>query len=182
VAILIFYDFVNLRARIKDKMIQLRSIKPEDITETKKWPPYGGGFEQMNYALRDNGWLDEFKDRPGTWIYAVALNDRMIGFSLLSVTDDDAEFRIAIHPDWTGKGMGRKVTLATLKTGFRHLNLDKIHLIVRKNNPLASKLYTSIGFVTAGESVHTIQGKVIEFIDMNMSKEQFNNLKIEDNA
>jgi RimJ/RimL family protein N-acetyltransferase len=163
-------------------MVQLRPIRPEDIAEIKKWPPYSGGFEQMDYALRENGWLDEFKGRPGTWIYAVALNDRIIGFSLLSVTDGEAEFRIAIHPDWTGKGMGRKVTFATLKTGFQHLNLARIHLIVRKNNPRASKLYTRIGFAATGESVHTIQGKEIEFVDMDMSKQQFENLSIEESA
>jgi diamine N-acetyltransferase len=164
-------------------MIQLRSIKPEDIAEIKKWPPYSGGFEQMDYALRDNGWLDEFRDRLGTRVYVVESSKGIIGFSLLSATaDEEAEFRIAIHPAWTGKGLGREVTLATLKTGFQHLNLARIHLIVRKNNSRASKLYTSIGFVTTGESIHAIQGKDIEFIDMAMTREQFNNLKIEESS
>jgi RimJ/RimL family protein N-acetyltransferase len=157
-------------------MIQLRPISSEDISEITSWPPYLGEFEQMDYALRENGWLDEFRDRAKTWIYAATLNNRLIGFSLLSVTAErHAEFRIAIHPDWTSKGLGREVTLATLKRGFRHLNLARIHLIVRKNNPQALKLYESIGFVVTGESVHTIQGKNIEFIDMDMSKEQSNN-------
>ena len=164
-------------------MIQLRPIRPEDIAEIKNWPPYTGGFEQMDYALRDNGWLDEFRDRPGTWIYAVESGNRMIGFSLLSATtDEEAEFRIAIHPAWTGRGLGREVTLGTLKTGFRHLNLTAIHLIVRMNNPRALKLYENIGFAATGESVHAIQGKDIEFIDMVMTREQFDNLKIEENA
>ncbi len=159
-------------------MIKLRSISAEDIAEIKKWPPYSSGFEQMDYALRDDGWLDEFRGRSNTWIYAVELNDQIIGFSLLSVTsDEDAEFRIALQPVWTGKGMGREVTLATLKTGFGQLSLAKIHLIVRKNNLPALKLYTSIGFVTTGESVHTIGGKDIEFIDMDMTRERFTDLK-----
>jgi diamine N-acetyltransferase len=164
-------------------MTKLRPISAEDIAEIKKWPPYGGGFEQMDYALRDNGWLDEFRDRSKTWIYAVELNNRVIGFSLLSITaGEDAEFRIAIHSGWTGKGLGREVTLATLKNGFGQLNVAKIHLIVRKNNPRASKLYKNIGFAATGESVHTIQGTRIEFIDMNITREQFNNLKMEESA
>lgn len=137
----------------------------------------------MDYALRDNGWLDEFRDRSKTWIYAVELNNRVIGFSLLSITaGQDAEFRIAIHSGWTGRGLGREVTLATLKNGFGQLNLAKIHLIVRKNNPRASKLYKSIGFVATGESVNAILGKRIGFIDMDMTKEQFENLTIEEKA
>ena len=165
-------------------MIQLRPISAEDIAEIKNWPPYLGEFEQMDYALRDNGWLDEFRDRSKTWVYAVVFRkNRVVGFSLLSVTaGEEAEFRIAIHPGWTGKGLGKEVTLATLKTGFRHLNLAKIHLIVRKNNPRASQLYKSIGFVITGESIHTIQGKDIEFIDMDMTREQFENIRIEENA
>ena len=163
-------------------MIQLRPIRPEDIAETKNWPPYRGGFEQMDYALREKGWLDEFRDTASTRVYAVQLNDRLVGFTLLGAVGEEAEFRIAIHPDWTGKGLGRAVTLATLEMGFHHLNLVKIHLIVRKNNPRASKLYKNIGFVSTGESVHTIQGKAIEFIDMAMSKERFNDLTIAENA
>jgi len=164
-------------------MVQLRPIRPEDIAAIKNWPPYCGGFEQMDYALREQGWLDEFRDKAGAQVYAVALNDRVIGFSLLgSATHGEAEFRIAIHPDWIAKGLGRAATLATLKMGFHQLNLVTINLIVRKSNPRAATLYKNIGFVSTGESVHTIQGKAIEFIDMAMSKERFRELKIEENA
>ncbi len=163
-------------------MIELRPIRPEDVAEIKNWPPYTNGFEQMDYALRDHGWLDEFRDRPDTRIYAVVMNDRLRGFSLLSPTsDNETEFRIAIHPDWTGKGLGREVTLATLKKGFSQPGLDRIRLIVRKNNPRASKLYESIGFAATGESVHTIQGKRIGFIDMIMTRERFDTLNIKEN-
>jgi len=79
-----------------------------------------------------------------------------------------------------GKGLGREVTLATLKTGFQQLNLDKIYLIVRKNNHRAAKLYESIGFTMTSESVHAIQRKLIEFIDMDMTKGTFTDLKIEE--
>jgi len=46
----------------------------------------------------------------------------------------EAEFRIAIHPHLTGMGFGRQVAIATLKIGFLKLKMDRIHLIVRKNN------------------------------------------------
>jgi RimJ/RimL family protein N-acetyltransferase len=161
-------------------MIQLRPIRHEDIVEIKSWPSYSGGLGQMDYALRENGWLDEFRDKPNTWIFAVVVNDHLRGFSLLSLgTDKEAEFRIAIHPDWTGRGLGREVTLATLRKGFEQLGLVKIHLIVRKNNPRALNLYARIGFAAVGESVHIIQGKRIEFIDRTMTKEQFEDINEE---
>lgn len=147
-------------------MVELRLTRTEDFAEINKWPDYIDGFAQMDYALREHGWLDEFRNRPKTWIYIADLNKQVIGFSLLSITaEGKAEFRIAMHPRWTGKGLGREVTLATLKTGFQQLNLDRIYLIVRKNNHRAAKLYESIGFTTTGESVHAIQGKYKTGID-----------------
>ncbi len=164
-------------------MIKLRPIRTEDTAEIKNWPVYVDGFEQMDYALRDNGWIDEFWNRPNTWIYIAEVNGQIIGFSLLSITADrEAEFRIAVHPHGTGKGLGKQVALATLNTGFRQLNLKKIHLIVRKNNGPAAKLYESIGFTKSGESIHTIQGKRIVFFDMGIPIEKFNNLGREESV
>jgi diamine N-acetyltransferase len=155
-------------------MIELRLITDADVAEVKNWPPYTGGFEAMDYALRDNGWLDEYRKYPMTWIYTAVLNGQTIGFSLLSTkAEGEAEFRIAIHPQWIGKGFGVQIALATLKKGFGRLNLKRIHLIVRKENHVAFKLYESIGFTKSGESTHVIQGKIVEFIDMDMSKERF---------
>ena len=160
-------------------MIILRPIRAEDIVEIQAWPSYGEGFEQMDYALREQGWLNEFRNRPDTWIYIAETDKRIIGFSLLSRTAiDNAEFRIALHPHRTGKRFGVEITIQTLETGFGQLGMEQIHLIVRKNNPRALKLYRSIGFVVTGESSHTIQGRKIDFIDMNMTGERFKKLRI----
>ncbi len=165
---------------VEHGMVNLRSITAEDIARIKKWPVYLDGFEQMDYALREHGWLDEYRDKPKTWIFIAEANKRVIGFCLLHITaKGQAEFRIAIHPRKTGKGWGKKVAMATLKKGFQQLNMDKIHLIVRKNNHPAIKLYQSIGFIKSGESTHTIQNKCIEFEDMALTKEKFKNLDIE---
>ena len=156
-------------------MIKLRSITAEDVAKIKTWPAYEDGFEQMDYALRDKGWIDEFRNNPDTLIYGAEEEGRIIGFSLLAMSaPGEAEFRIAIHPLLTGKGLGRQITLATLQEGFRHHMLNKVHLIVRKNNPRAAKLYESVGFKKTAESIHVIQGKPVEFEDMDMAKEEFN--------
>src|SRR5574340_1251556 len=105
-------------------MIVLRPITTKDVAEIHAWPAYGEGFEQMDYALRKDGWLDEFRGRPDTWIYIAEEDKRIIGFSLLSRTaDNGAEFRIALHPHQTGKEFGREITVQTLEPGFRQLGL-----------------------------------------------------------
>ena len=176
-----YNPIINKTFIVDHGMVHLRSITAEDIARIKNWPAYVDGFAQIDYALRDNGWLDEYRDRPQTSIFIAEVNRQAAGFCLLSSTaTGDAEFRIAIHPRKTGMGLGRKVAVATLKKGFRGLNLDKIHLIVRKNNLPAIRLYQSIGFKKFGESTHMIQGKQIECDDMALTKEEFMHLSIEE--
>ncbi len=55
---------------------------------------------------------DEFWNKPDSWIYITEFNKANIGFILLSLTaDKEAEFRIAIYPDWVGKGLGKRVCI-----------------------------------------------------------------------
>ncbi len=113
----------------------LRPATAEDMAEIKKWPAYAGDFGQLDYTLRENGRLDEFRNRPGTRIYVAETGKKIIGFSMLiSRADGNAEFRIAIHPHRLRTGLGRKITLLTLGKGFCELCLGSIRLIVRKNN------------------------------------------------
>lgn len=155
-------------------LIELRPVTSTDIDAIKGWPPYTDGFEQMDYALREQGWLDEFRERSSVQIFAALSDGRLAGFSLLALQPDgSAEFRIALHPERIGKGLGRAVAVATLHEGFDHLRLGSVHLIVRKNNVRALKLYRSIGFAVTGESVRAIQGRATAFIDMRVSREAF---------
>ncbi len=158
--------------------IRLTPLTAENATEIKTWPPYVDEFEQMDYALRDKGWIDEFRGRSVSLLYAAKLNSELIGFSLLNKnSSEEAEFRIAIHPLKVGKGLGREITLATLRKGFEEQRLKWISLIVRKTNIRAYRLYERTGFSKTGESVHTIQGRKIEFINMEMSRDKFNQMK-----
>lgn len=140
-------------------MVELRPLKEEDTSELQMWPAYAGGFEEMDYALREHGWVNEFQQKPDTSIYIVETYNTIVGFSLLSGTSEGvAEFRIAIHPNWIGRGMGKNITIATLKLGFLNLNIHIIPLLARKTNSPAAQLYESLGFGVIGESNHTIQG------------------------
>ncbi len=161
-------------------MILLRPITAADISAIKNWPPYEPDFAQMDYALREQGWLDDFYNMPGAHLYAVEDNVVVIGFTLLNITKDaEAEFRIALHPHHVGKGIGQEVTQETLRIGFGQLGLERITLIVRKNNPRAARLYERVGFSKNGESVHAVQRKPIEFIDMVITREQFSKTEAE---
>ncbi len=159
-------------------MINLRPITYADFIQVESWPSYRPEFECMDYALRHGGWLDEYRDKADTWIYIAESNNQAVGFSLLSLTSKgDAEFRIAVHPDHTGMGFGPEITMKTLQAGFCGLNMERIHLIVRKNHISAMKVYDRLGFKRVGESVHDIQGRPVEFYDMEIRRKNFDNFQ-----
>lgn len=147
--------------------LQLRPYRTTDRTCIAAWPEYDGEFAKLDYALRQGGWIDEYQNKPRTWIYSVERNDDVVGFSILSITDaDEAEFRIAIRPGLTGHGLGKHVAEETLSKGFNELGLKRIHLIVRKNNLRAIALYLKLGFTRCGEQELFINCKHEEFIFM----------------
>ena len=73
--------------------------------------------------------------------------------------------------------MGKWSWWPILEKGFSDPGLNRIDLIVRKNNLPAMKLYRKLGFVARGESRHVIQGRSIDFFDMDISREDFVKLR-----
>ncbi len=140
------------------------------------WPVYTGAHAQMDYAVRSGGWLDTYCGEAGNYCYAARSGGQCIGFSLLiRSAEGAAEFRIAVHPDFLGSGYGGSITNQTLAAGFLEHGLDAVTLIVRKNNPIARRLYEKQGFIPDGETTESIQGEPIDFYVMKMTKEAFLN-------
>lgn len=155
-------------------MIQLRNLSTDDMAVIRSWPPYPLEFEDLDYALRNNGWLTEYRNKPDTWCFAVEQSGELIAFTILSKTGkDEAEFRIALRADRTGQGLGGAITAMTLARGFAEIGLSRIHLIVRKNNPRAIRLYSRLGFAERGECFKNINGKQAHFLIMDLLKEAY---------
>ena len=158
-------------------MIRLRELRDSDMAEIREWPAYSGDMEQMDYALRDGGWLEEFRNKPEVGCYAAVDGDELIGFSILAGTGPaEAEFRIALRADRTGQGLGGAVTSLTLQKGFAEPGLSRIHLIVRKNNMRGIRLYQRLGFTTSGECLKEIQGIMVDFLAMEIRKQDLKQL------
>lgn len=155
-------------------MIQLRNLVPDDMDAISGWPPYPPEFKDLDYALRSNGWLAEYRSKPDTWCFVAEQSGELIAFTILSKTGEaEAEFRIALRADRTGQGLGGAITSMTLAKGFSELGLSRIHLIVRKNNPRAIRLYARLGFAKRGECFKNINGKQAHFLIMELLKESY---------
>jgi diamine N-acetyltransferase len=155
-------------------MISLRPLRDDDISSIKSWPPYPREFAMLDYSLRDGGWLDEYCRKDGIEILIAEENKETIGLSILSREPGGlAEFRIALHPNKLGLGHGKTISLLTMKHGFLDSHLQTIHLIVRKNNPRAQRLYESLRFRLLGECTEVIQGEPVAFYRMVIDRETF---------
>lgn len=155
-------------------MLKLRSIETGDAAIIHGWPAYPAGFAELDYALRDNGWLAEYRHKPDTSIYVAKQRGEIVAFSLLSKTGEArAEFRIALRPDKLGLGLGKTVAAMTLARGFSKPGLNCIHLIVRTGNTRAMHLYRQLGFRGKGGILKEVNGRLVDFLGMEISKAEF---------
>lgn len=153
-------------------MPTLRPLTAIDISTIAAWPPYPPEFRQLDYALRENGWIPEYSHKANTWLYAFEDDGELLAFTILSKTEDTAaEFRIALRADCIGRGVGRLATTLTLAKGLDELGLSRIHLIVRTNNSRAAHLYRSLGFRKSGACCIVINAKPVQFLEMSLYKD-----------
>lgn len=152
-------------------MMTLREMTDADAAQIHLWPAYPGDMEQMDYALREEGWLDEMKAKTEVALYAATEGDELIGFSILARTGAaEAEFRIALRADKTGQRLGETIALLTLRNGFHELGLSRIHLVVRLNNRRGIRLYQRLGFTECGACQKLIRGNPVDFLLMEITE------------
>lgn len=151
--------------------MKLRPLTLADAAAVFAWPDYPAEFAELDYALRPGGWLTEFSARPAVRLFAAELAGELMAFSLLAPTGEaQAEFRLALHPAWLGRGRGGDVALATLRTGFETMGLRRIELVVRRSNPRAQALYRRLGFLECGECRQMVNGLPTDFWRMRLDR------------
>lgn len=88
-----------------------------------------------------------------------------VGCAALYHIDEDnreAEFgRLMIgHPDYRGKGLGRRITEALTAFGLSRMGLHRVYLEVYQDNPAALKSYMAAGYTLLPEQ-RTVNGRVL---------------------
>ncbi len=157
-----------------DSTIHLRHFLAKDGAAIEKWPIYPMEFAELDYALRKDGWITEFQDKPDTWIYAAEQSGELIAFTIISMTAPwEAEFRIALRADKAGQGLGEVIIDKTLRIGFDEIGLKRINLIVRKTNRRAIELYQRLNFSYCGECHKMINSREIDFFKMEIVRMDF---------
>lgn len=151
--------------------LALRPLTADDAAAIAAWPAYPAEFAELDYALRRQGWLAEFRGQPQATLFAAELSGDLIAFTLLAMdAAGAAEFRIALHPAWAARGWGGRIAELTLQFGFADCRLQRIHLIVRQSNQRAIALYRRLGFVDQGACCRDVNGRATAFFRMELRR------------
>jgi diamine N-acetyltransferase len=155
---------------------KLTRLSRADQAEIRKWPPYEGHIADLDYALRDGGWLDQYPGSRRVRRLSYSQNCQLVAFSLLTdLAAGDAEFFVAVRDDRRRKGVGARITKLTIEYAFETLQLKRVHLKVRTWHIEAIRLYERIGFVRSGALTSAIQGSAVDFIAMELCAQQWRN-------
>ena len=132
-----------MSALLRDPLLSLRPMQQEDLPQVMD-------IEQAVYGFP---WtMGIFRDclRVGYCCWVMALDGVVIGYGVMSVVIDESHIlNLCVHPEWQGKGLGRKLILRLLKIARQH-GAETAFLEVRVNNRPALKLYERLGFVEIG--------------------------------
>jgi len=99
----------------------------------------------------------------GGYIGEVVLNE-------LEEENASMNFRIALTPEWTGRGYGTEATGAVLDHAFDAIGLHRVALDVYSFNPRAARSYEKAGFRYEGRQRHTLfwDGEWVDSILMSI--------------
>lgn len=109
--------------------------------------PYSSQREWQLYIERAN--------EHGFHIFTAEVSGSFRGISVISVRKDlltshTVSLSIAVLPEFSGMGIGRKMLEAAITFSFNWLNVRRIELEVVCSNDRAIGLYASCGFMTEG--------------------------------
>ncbi|HEY8424901.1 MAG TPA: ribosomal protein S18-alanine N-acetyltransferase [Limnochordales bacterium] len=94
--------------------------------------------------------LSELLDNDRAHYLVARVDGRAVGYvGIWLVADEGHITNVAVHPDYRGRGVGRRlmeaITDLARRKGMRRMTLE-----VRKSNIRAQRLYESLGFRSAG--------------------------------
>ncbi len=132
-----------MSALLKEPFLQMRPMEEGDV-------PAVLAVERAGYP---HPWTEGiFRDclRAGYCCWVLEVDGRMVGHGVLSVAVGEAHIlNICVHPDWQGKGLGRRILDRMLRLARKH-EADTAFLEVRVSNTVAQRLYETAGFNEIG--------------------------------
>lgn len=134
--------------------IYLKLITEEDLPYTLEWRNhYRQWFNDSNQIefINHKKWFDRYQQSENEFIFIV-MDKKNNRIGQASIYDIDwnkmsGEFgRFVVNPSFAGLGHMKMACMAMLKLSYDLLQMQSIHLQVKKNNEKAIHIYQSCGF------------------------------------
>ncbi|OGO27257.1 MAG: ribosomal-protein-alanine N-acetyltransferase [Chloroflexi bacterium RBG_16_54_11] len=94
----------------------------------------------------------------------------LVGMSVVWIIIDEAHIAtIAMHPDFRGKGYGKRLLAQTLRQSI-HRGVHLATLEVREGNQVAQQMYCSFGFKITGRREHYYRDNNEDAVVMTVSR------------
>ena len=163
---------------LRGEMVRLRSVEPRDADRLWESAQDAEARRLMGAPSAPTRedlevWASEVTDRPGRYDWAITpaavrdgrlVSDELIGQIVLDDVDDlarSASIRLALLPNYRGRGYGREAVFEVLRYAFEGghedgsaddggPHLHRVGLEVLSINPRARALYESLGFREEG--------------------------------
>lgn len=165
--------------------VRLRALDPEDAPTVWSW------YQDHEFSVLDGNIYPESLSSKREFLATVGRpsygnvyfgietdGPELIGLVSLKRGRPErrsAEFGIAIERARWNLGYGSEATRLMCAFGFREMNLHRISLSVRADNPRARRVYEKSGFVEEGRDreSHYDQGRWIDSIRMAILEHEF---------
>jgi len=114
------------------------------------------GTMRLPYARMD-GILSRLEPERDRYQIVAVVDETVVGFAELLTTPDHPRHShvgevnlVFVHPDWQGRGVGRRLMNAMVDLGDNWLRIRRLELTVWDANDTARSLYESCGFSIEG--------------------------------
>lgn len=113
---------------------------------------------EIERASFDTPWtlgeIAEELDKPLARVWVAEVDGRLAAFGIQWFVVGEAQLaNIAVHPDFRGRGLGKKMMIHLLENA-RAEGMEKMTLEVRTGNTAAHDLYLKLGFVETCRRPH----------------------------
>ncbi len=116
-------------------------------------------------------WINNFNLNPDALLLVAEMNSQIVGmlFFMPNSKKKNAhtgEFGVNVHPEFQGKGIGKKLIETLISWARENSRIEKVYLNVFATNRAAIHLYKSLGFAEEGRHINAIKQLTGEYVDV----------------